>query len=102
MGTDLPEGLREMPMHDDRTTLQDVQQNDSNPTDHIKKNIQQLQTGRCNGISFEEANCVFNTNNFDSRQQFSLAQQFAMQSKLLPLLARTAIPKQRESKVGKG
>lgn len=42
MGTDLPEGVREMPIHDGRTTLQDVQQNDPGMTDHIKKKILQL------------------------------------------------------------
>lgn len=51
---------------------------------------------------FKEINCVFNTDNFDSRQQFSLAQQFAMQSKLLPLLPRTVIQKQKgRAKLGR-
>lgn len=43
---------------------------------------------------FKEINCIFSTDNFDSRQQFSLAQQFAMQSKLLPLSPTTAAQKQ--------
>lgn len=33
---------------------------------------------------FKEINWVFNTDNFDSRQQFSLAQQFAMQNNFHP------------------
>lgn len=44
---------------------------------------------------FKEINWVFNTDNFDSRQQFSLAQQFAMQNKLLPPLPRREIQYQR-------
>lgn len=52
------------------------------------------------GYLFKEINCIFSTNNFDCRQQFSLAQQFAMQSKLLPLLSRTVTSKQ--SKAGEG
>lgn len=47
------------------------------------------------------SNCVFNTDNSDSRQQFSLAQQFAKQSKLLLLLPRREIQKQRrKAKLG--
>lgn len=49
-------------------------------------------------MQFKEINCVFNPDNFDSRQQFSLAQQFAMQSKLL--LPRREIQNQRGKKQG--
>lgn len=44
---------------------------------------------------FKEINWVFNTDNFDCRQQFSLAQQFTMQNKLRPPLLREEIQYQR-------
>lgn len=51
---------------------------------------------------FKEINWVFNTDNFDSRQQFSLAQQFAMQNKRLPPLLRREIQYQRgRAKLGR-
>lgn len=51
---------------------------------------------------FKEINWVFNTDNFDSRQHFSLAQQFAMQNKLLPPLPRREIQYQRgRAKLGR-
>jgi len=71
-------------------------------TDHIKKENTAATNFEMQWHQFKEINSVFNTDNFDSRQQFSLAQQFAMQSKLLLRLARTVILKERgRAKLGR-